>query len=391
MLFLGAADMSEERGPDPILVVDDDPSVRRTVSTLLQRHGYEVMAAADVPTAIALAQQTCFGCAVVDWSLQLQSGLAILQELRTTQPDCIRILMTGRSRSDIYVEALRDGGVTDIVKKPFSIYELLSTVDRARRSRRTSLDSETARFDRERSELEDALTNHLGMALQPIVDDGLAGPLRDRRVVAYEALLRSTSPTLGTPLAMFAAAERFDRVTELGSRAMALAAERLSWLPDGVQLFVNLHPAQLVERTRLEADLKAFAGHERRVVFEITERMPLEDVVFSIRTVDMVRSKGFAIAVDDLGGGYSSLAMVADVEPAYLKLDMSVVRDLDRAPRRQKLVQLLQRFGDAENTKIIAEGVESTAELQALRECRVRLMQGHWFAAASESRGIVVH
>lgn len=371
-------------GISRVLVVDDEPHVRSTVATALTHHGCEVHVAEDVDQALLLAESNAFSCAVVDWQLHWQTGLPILEALRSTQPECARILMTGRSSGEVFVEAVRSGGVTDIVRKPFSHEELLSTVDRAMRDQQRQVDQDTKLWNDTRENLEHTVRHELAMALQPIVDDRVPGTLRGRRVVAYEALLRSRNTLLNNPPALLTAAERLDRVVEVGSRALLLASRRVALLPPDVKLFVNLHPAQLSHRDLLERDLELFADHPERIVFEITERSPLEDIVFTLRTVDMIRDRGFAIAVDDLGAGYSSLAMVADLEPQYVKLDMSLIRNLHQSPRRKKLVQLLQRFGEAEGTMIVAEGVEAREELDALRDCGIRLMQGYFFARPTE-------
>ncbi len=370
-----------------VLVVDDDRVVRRSLAQALASHGHEVLVAESVHAALELVAEHTFACAVVDGQLHQHSGLPVLRALRESQPDCVRILVTGRRSGDVYMEAVREGGVMDIVRKPFSIADLLSTMDRNLRDRQRVREQDPQILE-DRRNLEQALGPTLSMALQPIVDDQRAGPVHGRHVVAYEALLRSRHLVLDTPPALLSVAERLDRVVDVGSKALALAAERLAWIEPHAKLFVNLHPVQLAERRQLEEDLAAFADHTDRVVFEITERTPLDDVVFTLRTVDMIRSRGFAIAVDDLGAGYSSLAMVADVEPQYIKLDMSLVRDLHRQPRRQRLVQLLQRFGEAEQTIIIAEGVETTDELDALRQCHVRWMQGYLFARPSLERPV---
>ena len=364
-----------------VLVVEDDVAVRRSVVLALQRHGCEVFDAADVDGAVDLARQNQFTCAVIDWTLRRQSGLSVLEHLRTQQPDCVRILMTGGNSGEVFIEAVSKGGVAGIVRKPFSVNDLLSVIDRNVRER-----ARVGSRDRQlEKNFEEALVEPMGMALQAIVDDTRPGPQAGRCVVAYEALLRPKHPVLNRPPALLTAAEKLGRVHDVGALALALAASRLAALPPGVQLFVNLHPEQLADRARLEQAIVPFANDTERVVFEITERQPLDDSVFAQRTVDLLRERGFSIAVDDFGSGYSSLAMVADLEPDYIKLDMSLVRALHRFPRRMNLVQTFQRFADSENTQIIAEGVETADEVYALRDCNVRLMQGFLFSRPTES------
>ena len=98
----------------------------------------------------------------------------------------------------------------------------------------------------------------------------------------------------------------------------------------------------------------------------------------------MITASNCSIAVDDLGAGFSALSILADLQPAYIKLDMSLVRNIHREPRKQRLVSLLRSFGDATDAAVIAEGVESEGETRALLDCGVRLLQGYHLARPSE-------
>ena len=86
---------------------------------------------------------------------------------------------------------------------------------------------------------------------------------------------------------------------------------------------------------------------------------------------------GFWLAVDDLGAGYNSLSVLSELQPDYLKVDMSIVRGIETTPRKRRLLELLARFADATNTRLIAEGVETDAEAHALHQCGAHLLQGY--------------
>src|SRR5690606_20742446 len=115
----------------------------------------------------------------------------------------------------------------------------------------------------------------LRLALQPIVRP-TAGPASE--VVAYEALLRPQHPTLDNPGALLHAAERHERVGDVGSAALRLADEWVRALPPDVGLFVNLHPEQLGGPARLARGLEPLSDHARRITLEITERSRLQDI-----------------------------------------------------------------------------------------------------------------
>ena len=134
----------------------------------------------------------------------------------------------------------------------------------------------------------------------------------------------------------------------------------------------------------LLAALEPFAPHASRITLEITERSRLQDIDHWDESVKLLGSMGFSIAVDDLGAGYSSLSILADLQPQFIKLDMSLVRGIHKEPRKRRLVQLMATFGAATEAQIIAEGVEEEAEADALRDCGIDLMQGYYFGRPTE-------
>ena len=88
---------------------------------------------------------------------------------------------------------------------------------------------------------------------------------------------------------------------------------------------------------------------------------------------------GWATAVDDLGAGYSSLSVLAELQPQYIKVDMSIVRNIDREARKRRLMEMLYRFSDATGSSLVAEGVETEDEEATVRACGAPLMQGYLF------------
>jgi EAL domain-containing protein (putative c-di-GMP-specific phosphodiesterase class I) len=95
--------------------------------------------------------------------------------------------------------------------------------------------------------------------------------------------------------------------------------------------------------------------------------------------IENLQSAGFAIAVDDLGAGYNSLSILADLQPQIIKIDMSIVRNCDSELRKQRLIDLLAKFSDATGALMVAEGVETEAEAAVLRKCGAHLLQGYLF------------
>ncbi len=383
------------RGPNPgdgyvnlrILVVDDDPLVLRSVERALLRAGYTVHTASDVKSAIRWGSDVTINAALVDYALGREDGLAILSRLRELQPSCLRVLMTGRTDFPVIVDAINRGEVVRVLRKPFESRGLLGLLDDAFASAKRMEEVATAKLIagamEERRQLDECMTRKLlRLALQPIlrVEDG--GSVS----VAYEALLRPQHHTLNSPIALLLAAERHSRVADIGTSVFSLAATALTKLPKDQMLFVNLHPTQLGDPDRLLTDLAPLDHASERVTLEITERSRLQDIDRWDESVKGIFAAGYKIAVDDLGAGYSSLTMLADLKPQFIKLDMSLVRNIEKEPRKQRLVQLMVTFADATNAQTIAEGVETEQEAAALIDCGIHLMQGFFYGRPQMNR-----
>jgi len=157
------------------------------------------------------------------------------------------------------------------------------------------------------------------------------------------------------------------------------AAAAASHAPKDALLFVNLHPRDLMdpELTRLDSPLTAIA---HRVVLEITERASLGGLDDVQARVTALRALGFRIAVDDLGAGYAGLTSFALLEPDIVKIDMSLTRDIDRSPVKQKLVASLTGLCREMNLTIVTEGVETPEERDTLTALGCDLLQGYLFA-----------
>jgi EAL domain-containing protein (putative c-di-GMP-specific phosphodiesterase class I) len=219
----------------------------------------------------------------------------------------------------------------------------------------------------------DGALDGLWMAFQPIVS------WSSKTVIAYEALMRSVEPTLRTPLAILRAAETLDAIHTLGRRSRRRLASILREFPDLPGIFVNLHVLDLEDEDLFDpqSPLAAFAP---RIHFEITERAALERVEGVAQRTARLRALGYRIAIDDLGEGYSGLTSFAQLEPETVKLDMSLIRGVDRVPMKRKLVRAMATLCRELDARLVAEGVETPAERDTLTELGVDLLQGFLFA-----------
>ena len=201
---------------------------------------------------------------------------------------------------------------------------------------------------------------------QPIVT------LADRSAFAWEALGRTTSGGELAPDVALAMAERVGCSADL-EVAFWDAVEAAGPPPRGAGLFVNVGSAALGD-PRLAERLASLPSY---VVLEITERVATGDDDGALAaTVAEWAAVGVRFAIDDIGAGYSSLRRVVDLEPAYLKLDASLVQGLALEPRLRAALAAIVTFASAVDAQLVAEGVERIDDLQVLLDCGVELAQG---------------
>jgi EAL domain-containing protein (putative c-di-GMP-specific phosphodiesterase class I) len=155
----------------------------------------------------------------------------------------------------------------------------------------------------------------------------------------------------------------------------------LGALPADTFLAVNASPELLGERTLAEM-LAATAN--RRIVLEVTEHVEVADYDALAGYLHQLRAAGCRIAVDDAGAGYASLRHILRLRPDYIKLDMTLTRDIDTDGDRRALASSLLTFAREVSATVIAEGIETQAELETLRGLGATLGQGYFLARPSE-------
>ncbi len=216
------------------------------------------------------------------------------------------------------------------------------------------------------------------MAFQPIVD------LNHRRIWGYEALVRGpANESASSVLAQITkdTLYKFDQACRV--RAIEFAGRLLP--PDeNTKLSINFMPNAVYEpaaciRASLEAAKRVGFNH-KRLMFEFTEDERLNDKVHLTRIVTEYKKQGFLTAIDDFGAGYAGMNLLANFQPDVIKIDMELIRDIHLDPVRQALVAGIVGIANALSIVVIAEGVESDAEVVMLRAAGVALFQGYRYA-----------
>jgi EAL domain-containing protein (putative c-di-GMP-specific phosphodiesterase class I) len=355
-----------------VLLVDDDKLVLRAVERILVTGGYTVEKATDAQHAAREAMAGGYDLVVSDIHMPGMSGTELLGVLRSYGCDIPVILMTGAPSLETARAALELGAV-QYLNKPIDRDALLKAVVRAQTAHRRP--REVVNDPARAASFERALGS-LWMAYQPIVSLAAHGP------IAYEALMRSREPGFATPLPLIEYAERAGRMSEIGRAVRELCADAAANTPRGTMLFVNVHSQDLFD-AELFSSSSPLASYADNVVLEITERATLDEVGDVAARMRRLRSLGYRLAIDDLGAGYAGLSSIAMLEPDYVKLDMSLTRDLASSPLRQRLVTSMVDACRDTGMKLVAEGVETIHELAKLRELGCDLLQGYHFARPS--------
>jgi EAL domain-containing protein (putative c-di-GMP-specific phosphodiesterase class I) len=207
----------------------------------------------------------------------------------------------------------------------------------------------------------------LRVAFQPILD------LRSGAAVGVEALSRFPDGER-PPEQWFREAAAVGLGPDLELRAIAAAVEAFDALPAEVYLSVNVSPA-VAALPELGRQLRRVPVD--RLVFEITEHDEVTDYDELNDTLRPLRRRGLRLAVDDAGAGFASLRHILRMHPDIIKLDMSLIRDIDRDAVLRALSCSITSFGSAVQASVVAEGIESRGELDTLRSLGVAFGQGY--------------
>ncbi|HEV3455238.1 MAG TPA: EAL domain-containing protein [Thermoanaerobaculia bacterium] len=214
---------------------------------------------------------------------------------------------------------------------------------------------------------------------QPIVrlDDGL--------IHGFEALSSGPSGDIfENPEMLFSFAEETEQIVELERLCRLQAIRGAARLEVPQKLFINCSAHGFVDPELVSApileEVRRAGRQPHDIVFEVTERVAITEWKEFRAILAALRGLGFSIAIDDMGAGYSSLQTVAEVEPDYLKFDISLVRDIHLSPIKRNLLETLVVLSEKIHAKVIAEGVESAEEFHALRAMGVPFAQGFYFA-----------
>ena len=373
-----------------MLIADDEPALRGALAELLGREDQVriVGTAADADEAIELAGTSTPDIALVDVKMPAGGGPRAAREIIRVSPSTRVIALSAFEDRPTVLEMLRAGAVGYLVKGTAAehIVDSISKVMQGGTSLSTEvvggivaeLKSQLRRQEIAEEALEQRRTKiqrfmsgeGLTMAFQPILD------LRTRSIVGTEALARFGSLPPRAPNEWFAEAVLLELGVQLELATIREALRALSKLPGDVYLSINAS-----HRAAMSLELpKALGESSSRIVVEITEHEAIGDYRDLMEALSALRASGVRIAIDDAGAGFASLRHTLQIAPDIVKVDISLVRDIDKDRGRRALAAALISFADEMEMEIIAEGIETREELDTLLELGVRYGQGFFLA-----------
>jgi EAL domain-containing protein (putative c-di-GMP-specific phosphodiesterase class I) len=373
-----------------VLVADDEPALRGALAELLAHEDRVsfVGAAADADEAIALAARERPDVALVDVKMPAGGGPRAAREIQRLSPTTRVIALSAFEDRPTVLEMLRAGAVGYLVKGT-PTEDIMGSIRRVAEGG-TSLSDEvvngivhelSSQLRREEIELQQVEARRdeiqrflrgdgLSMAFQPIVN------LEDHDVAGVEALARFRSFPLRSPHEWFVEAIALDLGVQLELATIRHAISLLAQLPPRAYLSVNCsHRA-----ARAEELLPVLEPVASRMVVEITEHEAVDDYDELARALAPLRELGVRIAIDDAGAGYASLRHTLQIAPDIVKVDISLTRSIDSDRGRRALASALISFAEEMGMTIVAEGIETAAELQTLQELGVHYGQGYFLA-----------
>ncbi len=203
---------------------------------------------------------------------------------------------------------------------------------------------------------------------QPIVR------LADASVAGYEALTRFTDDGSRPPDVRFREAAEIGMQDELELAVVRRALRSFALLPGGAYVSLNASPQTLLSGALVETLLQYPCS---RLVLEITEHASVEDYAPIAQALEPLRQRGVRIAVDDAGAGYASFRHILKLRPDLIKLDTSLIRQIDTDRQCRALAAAIVRFAEEAGSSVVAEGVETPAELAVLCDLGIGLGQGY--------------
>ncbi|WP_066377019.1 MULTISPECIES: EAL domain-containing response regulator [unclassified Anabaena] len=379
-----------------ILVIEDEESVRENIVDLLEAEAFETVAAANGKIGINLAIAELPDLILCDMMMPEVDGYGVLTELRQEPLTAAIpfIFLTAKSAKSDFRQGM-DMGADDYVTKPFTRTELLSAVinrlERQATLKKYLLNHDALKSASPKTQLiamnlhrviKQQKLHEFELHYQPIVD------IASRQIIGAESLLRWQSPELGliSPTEFIPLAESTGLIVNIGHWVVSTVCHQIRrWRDIGIDdltITVNLSAIEFSHPDLIQKITHALNSNNLEAKYlelELTESMIMQ-VNNALVTMNELRSLGMRIAIDDFGTGYSSLAYLKNLPVNTLKIDRYFIHNVDQDYQKSAITKALIEMAHNLNMRVIAEGVETEAELSFLQQNRCDAMQGFLFS-----------
>ncbi|KTC24104.1 diguanylate cyclase [Pseudomonas marginalis ICMP 9505] len=394
--------------PATLLIVDDEPQVRKLLETLLQHEGYLTLTASSGEEALLLVAQTPPDLILLDIMMPGMDGYEVASQLKNDEAtaNIPIIMLSALSDPSARVSGL-ESGAEEFISKPVERVELWLRVRNLLRlkARGDQFKSHSLMLEQQlhiktgemasmnvhdlaRQELEADLRKavelgNFSVHYQPKIE--LAGG----RICALEALLRWERPGYGavSPAIFVPILESLGLIVKVGRWVIDSVCQQIAEWQSGaigaVEVSVNVSGHQLIEGD-LIADIACIlartgvAAHWLEV--ELTESSLMENTQHTIASLERLRDMGVKISIDDFGTGYSSLAYLRRFPIDTLKVDIAFIREVTTNPQDAAITRTIIELAHSLNLRVVAEGVETQAQLAFLKDAGCDQIQGYLFS-----------
>jgi len=377
-----------------ILIADDEETVVDTLTAVMAAEpDFEVVASAnDAATAIELASREQPDVAIVDVRMPGGGGVRATREIVRRSPPTHVLALSAHEDASTVLAMLRAGAIGYVVKGE-STQEIVKAIHRCVNERPTISDHVTnelahtlaqqihhvrggSRNDQRLARVTRVLDEHaIRMVFQPIVD------LASGDVAGLEALARFDTKPNRPPDVWFADAAAVGLLEELELTAVREAVSYLDQVPERCFVSINLSPDSTVSE-QFRDELTSLPLE--RLVLEVTEHAPVDDYAELNEALGSLRRRGLRVAIDDAGAGFASLRHIVLVAPDLVKLDVTLIRNVDSDEVRHAVVTAITAFASQIGARVVAEGVETAQELETLRQIGVQFAQGFYLGIPGE-------
>lgn len=380
-----------------ILIIEDEEAVRENILDLLEAEEFETLAAANGRIGVHLAISEVPDLILCDMMMPEIDGYGVLTALRQDPSTATIpfIFLTAKSAKSDFRQGM-DMGADDYITKPFTRSELLSAImNRLEKhatlkrylSPQTVINNLSPKMQLLEISLHRAIKQHnfqeFEIYYQPIVD------IASGKIVAAESLLRWHSQEFGMiyPTEFIPLAESTGLIVPIGKWVLKRVCQQIkSWRDAGIHsliVAVNLSVIEFNQPDFIHKIVNLIAINDLEphyLELELTESMIMQDVNSASATMKELQSLGVKIALDDFGTGYSSIIYLKNLPINTLKIDRYFIHNVANDPQKSAITKALIQMAHSLNLDVVAEGVETEAELAFLRQHNCNYIQGFLFS-----------